>query len=90
MFNAKTVSLTNPQHAPAAAGVLVASDQKGLTGGRIRFAVDPMCPNQDKVTPGLYTYRVSGDRLTVKEVGHSDSCSLRAKALTSKTWTKGP
>ena len=82
IFNATNVNLTNPRQAPTAAGVLVA-------GNRIKFAADPKCPNQGKATTGLYTYRVSGKTLTVKEVGHTDSCALRVRVLTSASWTKG-
>lgn len=83
VFSVKDVNLTNPKQAPAAAGLI-------LPGSRIRFAEDPTCPNQTKATTGLYTYRISGNRLTLAEVDHSDSCGLRVKALTSKTWIKGP
>jgi hypothetical protein len=90
VFQAKDVNLTNPSQAPAAAGVVENNTHSALTSGRMRFAADPKCPNQTKPTPGLYTYRTSSNRLTVTEVGKSDSCSLRAKALTTKTWTRDP
>ena len=81
VFNAKNVHLTNPRQAPTGAGLL-------LTGSRMKFSADPKCPNQSKATGS--TYRRSSDTLTVKEVDHNDSCALRARTLTSRTWTKGP
>lgn len=90
VFSAKNVNLTNPKQAPAAAGILETSTHSALTQGRMRFTADPKCPNQTKPTQGMYTYQVSGSRLTVSEVGHSDSCSLRAKALTTRPWVKDP
>ena len=95
VFAAQNVNLTNPKQAPAAAGILMTSNHSALTQGRLtqgrmRFAADPKCPNQTKPTQGIYAYRVSGSRLTVTEVGHNDSCSLRAKALTTETWVKDP
>jgi hypothetical protein len=88
VFSAKNVNLTNPKQAPAAAGVLLTNTHSALTQGRMRFAADPKCPDQTKPTEGRYTYRVSGTRLTVTKV--SDSCRLRTKALTTKTWVKDP
>jgi hypothetical protein len=85
IFNARNVNLTNPKGAPAAAGLILGSRQ---SSGRMRFAADPKCPGQSKPTTGLYAYHISGSRLTVTELSHSDSCRLRVKALTATTWTK--
>jgi hypothetical protein len=85
VFQARNVNLTNPQGAPAAAGLILGSRR---SSGRMRFGADPKCPDQSKATTGLYDYRISGSRLTVTELNHSDSCSLRVKALTGASWTK--
>jgi hypothetical protein len=57
-----------------------------LPGKRIRFAPDPSCPGQTRVTAGVYSYDFSAEKLTFTEVGHTDSCRDHAKVLTSHPW----
>ncbi len=80
-FRPKTAYLTTPANKPFSTAQLVA-------GNRLKFAVLASCSKQGKPTPGLYSYRTTGNRMTLTKL--SDSCAARSTILTAQPWTKAP
>lgn len=58
-----------------------------ISGDRLTVFNDPYC-EEDMTMIGTYTWTLDGDMLTLKTVSDSCSIGLRAKNLTSTTWTK--
>lgn len=61
-------------------------DPKSVTDSQIVFPSDTECPDQGTPTVGTYSYRLDGDKLTIKLV--SDSCGDRASVLDKTAWTR--